>query len=239
MNDKNSGAILGICLLLGFAIGGALIGNGFAKGMGDSRFVTVKGLAEREVMADTAIWPLQFKVASDDLTVIREEIEKKRSVVVKFLKNYGFSNEEISHATPKITDTKTQRVYGENYSSPYRYIAEITVILRTTNVVKTKEAMEKSDEIIGMGIAISEENWRNNTEFLFMGLNEIKPKMIEEATKNAREAAEKFATDSGSKIGKIRHATQGLFSIADRDRNSPDYKNIRVVTTIQYYLTDK
>ena len=97
--------------------------------------------------------------------------------------------------------------------------------------------MEKSGELVTKGIALSE-NWENRTEFLFTGLNKIKPEMIREATINAREAAETFAEDSGSKIGKIRKATQGFFSISDRDANSPDRKVVRVVTTLEYYLVD-
>jgi len=90
----------------------------------------------------------------------------------------------------------------------------------------------------GLGIVLVGENYGRTTEFLFTGLNDIKPTMIEEATKNARMAAEQFAKDSGSKVGKIRSASQGLFTITDRDMNSPDRKNVRVVTTVEYYLSD-
>ena len=72
--------------------------------------------------------------------------------------------------------------------------------------------------------------------FKFEGLNEIKPGMIEEATKNAREVGEKFAKDSGSRLGKIKTANQGTFSITDRDSNTPEIKKVRVVTSVTYYL---
>ncbi len=98
--------------------------------------------------------------------------------------------------------------------------------------------MEKSAELVGKGIVIAAQNWDTPTEFLFTSLNQIKPDMIDTATKNAREAAEKFAQDSDSRVGKIRRASQGYFSISERDRNSPDKRVVRVVTTVDYFLVD-
>jgi hypothetical protein len=98
--------------------------------------------------------------------------------------------------------------------------------------------MGKLVELGKQGIAISGENYESKTVFLFTKLNDIKPVMIEEATKNARTVAEKFAQDSKSKLGRIRSASQGQFSIDDRDSNTPFIKKVRVVSTIQYYLSD-
>jgi hypothetical protein len=105
-------------------------------------------------------------------------------------------------------------------------------------VPAVKTAAEKAGELIGKGIVLVGENYGRTTEFLFTGLNDIKPAMIQEATKNAHTAAEQFAKDSGSKVGKIKNASQGLFTITDRDMNTPDKKNVRVVTTVEYYLND-
>ena len=62
--------------------------------------------------------------------------------------------------------------------------------------------------------------------------------MIAEATRDARRSAEQFAGDSGSQVGGIRNAQQGYFSIQDRDKFSPEFKKIRVVTTVQFFLED-
>lgn len=230
--------ILGLSIFVGLSVAGLSIGGGLYKSRIADRFVTVKGLAEREVEADLAIWPITFKVTGDDLISINRRIESNREIISNFLLARDFDSTMISHSAPEITDTKAERSYGPQETTPYRYIAQVTVTLRSKEVAKVKSAMERAGELISQGVVISEQNWRNSTEFLFVSLNDIKPEMIEEATRNAREAAEKFAEDSGSKIGKIRNATQGFFSINDRDRNSPDYKNVRVVTTVQYFLTD-
>ena len=102
---------------------------------------------------------------------------------------------------------------------------------------RVREAMRNLAELGKQQIAVSGEEY-GRPEFLFTGLNAIKPAMIEEATRNAREVAEKFARDADSRLGTIRTASQGLFSIQDRDANSPHIKRVRVVSTVEYSLVD-
>ena len=162
----------------------------------------------------------------------------KRQAVRQFLVEAGFAEEELSQSAPRIRDTQSEISYGQQAPPKFRYIAQATVLLRTGKVPLVKQTVEKSGELIGKGIVLVGENYGRTTEYLFTGLNMVKPEMIREATKNARAAAEQFAKDSGSKVGKIKTATQGLFTISDRDMNSPDKKQVRVVTTVEYYLSD-
>jgi hypothetical protein len=229
-----SSLALGVCI----ALAGALVGLGFFKGRANDRYVTVKGLAEREVRADLAIWPITFKAAANDLVALQKAIDSSRETASAFLLQAGFAREEIAFSAPRVTDMEAERAMGMQTRVEYRYVADATVTTRTRNVDLVKKTMEESARLVGQGVALSSQNWETPTEFLFTGLNAVKPEMIEEATKDGRKAAEKFARDSGSKVGKIRHATQGYFSIEDRDRNSPDVKTVRVVTTIEYFLVD-
>jgi hypothetical protein len=223
--------ILGLCI----AIAGISVGVGFYKGRAADRYVTVKGLAEREVRADLAIWPITFRVTSNDLETLRQGIETSRKAVREFLTEAGFAQGDISSSVPRINDTQA---FGGNVRTLYRYVADVTVTTRSTDVDRVKKTMEQAGTLVGKGVVLAADNWQNPTEFIFTQLNSIKPEMIEAATKDARNAAEKFATDSGSQVGKIRSASQGYFSITDRDRNSPDVKQIRVVTNVEYFLTD-
>ncbi|MGD8628336.1 MAG: SIMPL domain-containing protein [bacterium] len=233
--DRVVGALLiGLCI----AIAGISIGYGFYKGRASDRYVTVKGLAEREVKADLAIWPISFTVAANDLGRLQIEIDSDREAITEFLLSAGFGQDEISYSAPHIIDTEAERRHGGGERAPYRYLAEATVTTRTGDVALVKASMESVGSLVGKGLVLADQSWRSPTEFLFTSLNDIKPDMIEEATKDARRAATKFAEDSQSKVGKIRHASQGYFSINDRDRNSPEFKKIRVVTSIQYYLVD-
>ena len=233
--DRLLGALLiGICI----AIAGISIGYGFYRGRAGDRYVTVKGLAEREVRADLAIWPITFKVVANDLGRLQNEIDSDRETVTAFLIEAGFRQDEISYSAPTIIDTEAERGHAGADRAPYRYLAEATVTTRSANVALVKSSMENAGSLVGKGLVMADQSWRSPTEFLFTGLNDIKPDMIEEATKDARRAATKFAEDSESKVGKIRHASQGYFSISDRDRNSPEIKKIRVVTSVQYYLVD-
>jgi hypothetical protein len=203
----------------------------------NQRIITVKGLSEREYPANIAIWPIQFTTASNDLSDLYRQIETNNQNVRTFLKDTGFQDSEITIAPPAIVDKKAQQYSG---SGPidFRYVATQSVTVYTEKVEAVREASKDLISLGQMGITLGGDPYQTRIEFLFTQLNDVKPEMIEEATRNAREAALRFAEDSGSNLGKIKRAYQGQFSISDRDRGSPHIKKIRVVTTIDYYLVD-
>ena len=239
MNNRRIGEafILGLFLCLGLALFGFLLSGGILNFKALDRTVSVKGLSERELPADVAIWPIKFSEASNDLNQLFSSIQEKNALIVSFLKETGFSDEEISVSAPAIIDKQAQG-HGESQRIPYRYAGNSTITVYTEKVEQVTQSMKSLIELGKKGIAISGQDYNSKVEFLFTKLNEVKPQMIEEATKNARETAEKFATDSKSKLGKIKNANQGQFSINDRDSNTPHIKKIRVVATIEYYLSD-
>ncbi len=229
-NWKIEATILAIgLLLLGFFIREGM--NGFAD---KERVVNVKGLAEREVQANKVTWPLMFKDLGNDLPTLYNRISQTNDAIIAFLKKNGITQQEISINAPEIIDMQAER-YNSN-PAPFRYNITSVIIVTSTQVDKVRKLMSEQSELLKQGIALSGGDYRYNVLYDYTGLNEIKPEMIEEATKNARQAAEKFAKDSDSKLGKIKKAYQGQFSIEDRDANTPYIKRIRVVTTIDYYL---
>jgi hypothetical protein len=164
-------------------------------------------------------------------------VDAKREVVAGFLVEAGFPREELSFAVPRIQDRQTENTGQPGHPHGPRYLEQATVIVRSRNVAAVKKAMDRSGQLVGRGVMLAQD-WENRPQFLFTGLNAIKPEMIEQATVSAREAAAKFAKDSGSRVGKIRTASQGLFTVSDRDPNSPERKVVRVVTTVEYFLGD-
>lgn len=227
-----------LILSVGILLAGYFVGNLFVKAKKLDRSVTVKGLAEREVVADLAIWPLNFTEGSNDLAEIERNINSKSQVVIRFLKDAGFREEEISRGVPAIQDAWANPYTTRDQLAGYRFIGNFDITVRTGDIPMLQKAMEGITGLIGQGIVIGQANYWQQVEYLYTALNDIKPAMIEEATKNAREAAEKFAVDSDSKVGKIKTASQGLFSITNRDMNSPHIKTVRVVTTVEFYLND-
>ena len=146
------------------------------------------------------------------------------------------NSQEITFASPAITDKSAQQ-YGSNAKAEFRYTAFQTVTVYSENIEAVRTVMSKLSELGKQGIVFTGGNYQSQTDYTFTRLNEVKPKMIEEATKKAREVAEKFSSDSQSKLGKIKRASQGQFSISNRDKNNPHIKKIRVVTTVEYYLS--
>ena len=228
--------VLGLAIAAGLATAGYLIGNGWVSARELDRTVTVKGLSEREAAADIAIWPIAFNVANNDLEALVRTVEAQTQVITRFLTDAGFVDDEITVNPPAITDKQAQN-YG-NGNVQFRYLAQTTITVYTRNIEATRMARARLLELGKAGITIAQDNYEARTQYLFEGLNRIKPEMIEEATRNARLVAQKFAEDSGSTLGKIRKARQGQFSISDRDSNNPHIKKIRVVSTLEYYLTD-
>ena len=234
---KASALILGVCLLLGLVGLGYLLGSAALNIKEFERSVTVKGLSEREYPADIVIWPIQFTVASNSLEELYGAIETNSTLIRDFLVEHGIQAEEISLSSPGITDKSAQQ-YGGGPAAEFRYSAFQTVTVYSTNIDGTRQIMGGLSTLGKRGIVFSGDMYQSQTEYLFTRLNDVKPEMIEEATRKAREVAEKFATDSQSTLGKIKSASQGQFSISDRDKNNPHIKSIRVVSTVEYYLSD-
>ena len=229
--------ILGICFVVGVAIGGQKLADGIVQFQSLNRSVVVKGLSEQEVPADTAIWPIRFREANNKLNGLINSIDEKNQQIIAFLTAKGFSRDDISISPPSITDNEANS-YVDSDKIRYRYTADSVVTVYTSDVEKVRAAMQDVGELGRQGIAFSTDDYNARTEFLFNGLNDLKPKMIEEATQKAREVAEKFAKDSNSTLGKIKSARQGVFQINDRDRNTPYIKRVRVISTVEYYLVD-
>ncbi len=240
MEEKRSeaAAVLGFFLCLGLVVMGVFLWQGAKAVKGAQRTVEVKGLSEREVPADVAIWPIRFVDVDNDLAALYSRMQTQSGLILNFLKGQGFAPDEITVSAPSVTDRQAQN-WGDTDRIPFRYSAEVPVTVYSHNVDSVRKAMNGLGDLVGQGVVIrGEGSGGEGPEFLFTGLNAIKPAMVEEATRNARLVAEKFAQDSGSALGKIKTAQQGVFSIEDRDGNTPYIKKVRVVSTVVYFLAD-
>ena len=233
---KTNEKIVAACVI-GFAIivMGFALRSGIVAFKDMDRSVTVKGLAEKEVKADKVTWPLVYKELGNDPADMYDLLTQKNKKVLAFLKSAGIKESDISVNPPVISDRQ-----ADNYSNEimnYRYKATSVITVTSTEVDKVRTLMRRQSELMKQGIAlVSEEYGSNSVVYEFTGLNKVKPDMIEEATKNARKTAQKFADDSGSSLGEIRNAQQGQFSIEDRDANTPYIKRLRVVNTVEYSI---
>jgi len=248
MNDAlmdRGNTVLGVLLALGLIIGGWVLGSEIkATRLGD-RYVTVKGLVERNVKSDLAIWPLTYKEAGDELGALYSKTESDKKTVLQFLSDQGIQTSEIGLGIIRVVDTQANE-YGGGVRAPQRYIVEQQITVHTSRVDQVAAAAQKTLQLLQKGIVLGG-NPGQGLAYKFTGLNAIKPDMITEATRNARAAADRFAADSGSKVGSIRTANQGVFSILPADQagdgaeggygaDASLMKTVRVVTSVEYYL---
>jgi uncharacterized protein len=249
--NRPEAALLGSLLAVGLIIGGWVLGAQIkATRLGD-RYVSVRGLAERTVKADLAIWPIDYKEAGNDLPSLYSKAESDKKIILKFLNGQGIQSSEIAVGIVGVTDNEANR-FGGNNRAPYRYTVDQEITVQTARVDEVAAAAQKTIDLVQQGIVLSTNGFGEGLSYKFNGLNAIKPDMITEATRNARAAAERFALDAGSSVGTIRQANQGVFSIlaansgvpADSDdgggfssnADSSLMKTVRVVTDVQYYL---
>ncbi|MCC5870933.1 MAG: SIMPL domain-containing protein [Gammaproteobacteria bacterium] len=220
-------------LAIGMVVASLILGAAVRDFRISDRHVEVKGFSEREVAADLAIWPINYQLGAGSLEELRRQMQAADDSVVGFLKDYGFADDEISRNPPRISDLWIH-AHGEHRPAN-RYTAERGLTLRTRQVDATVRALQDSAELVSKGVLLTP-NWGQAAQFLFTGLDDLKPAMIAEATADARRAASQFAADSDARIGPIRSARQGFFSITERDPSTPELKLVRVVTTIEYIL---
>ncbi|MBD5303820.1 MAG: SIMPL domain-containing protein [Bacteroides sp.] len=226
----------GLLIGLGLLLLGTQIKKGLNSISDNQRVVTVRGLAEKEVTANKVTWPIVSKEVGNDLPSIYANIENTNNAIISFLKSNGIADTEISVNPPQVLDLQADRY--NSISQPYRYNVTNVVVVTSSQVEKVNKLIQQQTELLKKGIAIVAGDYQYQTSYEYTDLNSIKPEMIADATTNAREAAKKFADDSDSKLGKIKTASQGQFSIEDRDQYTPYIKRIRVVSTIVYYLKD-
>ena len=224
----------GLAIMVGLVVLGAMFPRAVEKYRSYDRVVNVKGLCEKEVMADKVIWPLVYKIVGNNMETIYKEITAKNNIVVSYLKSKGIPEKEISVAAPNVVDIQADRYASQEKG--YRYNVTCVITVASMQVEKVLELTSQQGELISQGVTLVSGDYQYNTIYEFTGLNEIKPQMIEEATANARQVAQKFAEDSKSRLGKIKKASQGQFTVTNRDSNTPYIKNVRVVTSVDYYL---
>ena len=217
--------LLGVCIYLGLAA--------FAS---KDRVVSVRGLAEREVKADHVIWPITYKTTGNDLQAIYANLNSVTPRIEAFLTANGVKRADISVGAPQIVDLRAERYSSAEDAARDRYNVTTVITVSSAQVDLVRGLMSRMGELLKQGIAISAGDYGSQGQYEFTSLNKGKPQMIEEATKNAREAAVKFANDSESKLGKIKSASQGLFTIDDRDQYTPYVKKVRVVTSVDFFL---
>ena len=247
--NRGGTALLGILLALGIIIGGWVLGAQIKATRLSDRYVTVKGLVERKVKSDLAIWPLSYKQAGDDLSLVYAKTEADKKAILQFLDQQGIRSSEIELGVVRVVDTAANEYGGPR--APHRYIVEQQITVRTSRVDQVAAAAQKTVQLVQKGIVLNSNPGQGLT-YKFTALNSIKPDMITEATRNARAAADRFASDSGSNVGSIRQASQGVFSILPADQGAESsepgeyaggfnagsslLKTVRVVTSVQYYL---
>jgi hypothetical protein len=253
-DNRGSATILAVGLCVGLIGGAVIVGRSLGEVRKGERFVTVKGAAERDVKADLAVWPMKIRIAGNDLAELGRSLEATRAKVLRFLSEKGFTAEEVSSQGLRVADRQAADYGQANMRDLLRYTVEATVLVRSKNVDRVQEVSQMTDELVRAGVVLSSANdWQAaGPRFIFTQLNTIKPAMLADATKNARAAAAQFAADSGTAVGAIRRASQGLFSITDRDQTAPGQggeangenagsesdvnKRVRVVVTIDYLL---
>jgi hypothetical protein len=240
---KNGLTNLGLIVLsIALVLAGWFVGNGFFKGRVGDRYVTVKGLAERDVEADVGLWPVRFVVGDDNLGTAQYRIEQSKRAVMHFLKQHGIDSARVAPQDMSVVDMQAERYRSGQPGN--RFIITQTLMVRTNEPKLILKASQDVGKLVEAGVVMSTGDYGTGPTYVFTRLNDLKPEMIAEATKNARQAGEQFAKDSGSKLGKIRRAYQGTFEILPRDRapgimeNIQLGKTVRVVSTVEYYLKD-
>jgi hypothetical protein len=229
-------------LALGLALAGWFVGHGFLRGRTATRYVEVKGLAEQEVAANLALWPLRFVATGDDLAVTQAEITRDTREVFAFLARHGIDTAGVQLMALEVSDAEANRFQGERGGT--RFVIQQTLMVRSHKPEVVLTASQRVSELVRAGVVLSSsgEYGIGGPTFVFTKLNDLKPAMVKQATANARAAAEQFAADSRTTLGDIRYANQGVFVILPRDQapgvneGAQLQKIVRVVSTVQYLL---
>jgi len=231
---RRSSLLLPAALIaLGLAAAGYFIGEGISGRKSGNRIISVKGLSEKEVPASVATWTIGYAANGNDLGEINKKLADSTKAVLAFLKEAGFTETDMSVQPPSLHDNSMDVREKDSPPPPERYRADQSVLLRTSKVDAIKPALASASNLMVSGVLLS---GKAEPSYIFNQLNDIKPGMIQEATKNARIAAEQFSRDSQTTLGKLRNASQGWFQVENRDAATPERKIVRVVVDVEYEI---
>lgn len=248
MDQKNCGpshnGLFMIVALLLLAVGvgysGTMISQGLKEFRSYDRYVSVKGLATRDVTADIALWPIGYTETGNDLAELQNVMDQRATTIKAFLQKNGIPEDKTEMQQLNVQDLLAQS-YRQEGAAENRYILTQNLLVRTEDIAAVAKAAQNLGDLVRQGVVLAQTG-NNGPTYLFTKLNDIKPAMIAEATQNARDAAAQFAKDSGTTVGGIRSANQGLFQILPRDDTyaipEPQQMNktVRVVSTVDFYL---
>lgn len=236
-------------LAAGIATAGWLIGHGMVAMKATERSVAVKGLAEREVESNLALWNVGFTVTGRDLAEAQAKLAADAGEIERFLTGQGIDAREITQGALKVTDRFANQYQNNTGNAEGRYILSTQLKVRSANIAAVQKASRAIGQVVrDAGVVLgAPDQYGCDLRLIFTGLNDIKPEMIAQATRDARKAAEQFAKDSGARVGAIRSASQGYFSVSSRDGSDLNsdsscdaetsaIKKVRVVTNIAYFL---
>ncbi|MDD2305986.1 MAG: SIMPL domain-containing protein [Prolixibacteraceae bacterium] len=240
--------IASIALIISFGISALFIGRSLQRFKAEDRSVSVKGFAEREVKADLAVWIIQTRMANNDLMEGSKAIDEAKNKVIAFMLQNQIKQEEIVVEGIVVTDKKAQQYDNFQQGNAFRYLITQNFQIRSNNVDLLQKVSRMTGELLQVGVFLSNSDYGNPLQFYFTKLNEIKPEMITEATQNARKAAQQFANENDSKLGSLKKANQGLFTIVDRTASLSGgeggyasgtndlFKKVRVVISAEYSI---
>lgn len=239
MAEVRIGFVPAAILAAGLAFAGMQVGGGLKAFRSADRVVTVKGLAERDVKSDFAVWTLAFRRADNDFARVQQALTADRERVLAFLREQGFSADEID-ARPLQVQDLLAREYGPEQVA-LRFNGRAQVVVKSARVDLVAVASNRVDPLIEAGIQLGGEGMDGAPLYQLRGFNDIKPQLLEEATRSAREQATKFAADAGATLGPLRSANQGAIRILDDDGSETDSsrtigKRLRVVSTFEFAL---
>lgn len=233
-------------LLVALIVGAGIAGAGFFVSGGLERFrmadrsIAVKGLAEQDVDADFAVWSLSFRRAGNEFAGVQQALAADREKVLGFLKAQGFQDDEVE-ARPLAVQDLLARDYAQS-NTPLRFNGSGQVLVRTARVAEVAKAALALDPLIQAGVQFGGDGeGAGGPRYQLRGFNDIKAPLLAEATRNAREQAEKFAAEAGARLGPLKSANQGVIRITGDDGNDYDdgrsrTKRLRVVSSFEYEL---
>jgi hypothetical protein len=239
--NQGSAIVSAVVLAVGIAAGGYLAGDGFLKAKLGDRYVTVKGVSEKDVTADLTVWQIPISASSSSVTTAQAKIDGDLGRIRAFLAKYDITDAEIAIGGPQVQDLLARGYSGDRSPNDPRFVVTQALLVQTTKIASVIRASQAVGDLVKEGVVVE---WSTGPAYIFTKLNDVKPAMIAEATREARKAAQQFASDSDSKVGAIRQASQGVFSIIARTagENTPESsqpeKTVRVVSTVQFYLAD-
>lgn len=206
--------LLGVFIALGSIISTYILSGAVVEFQKlQNQTIRVTGSASQNVTSDSSSWVINFRTKTPTLKEGYAKLNSDSKKIKEFLLANGIEEKDMSFSSISNYENYKRNANGNVTNEVETYTVYQGVTVKSNETKKLTELAKKTEELINQDVNMNAEN----VKYYVSNLDDIKVKMVGEASKNAKQRAESMVKGTNGKIGAMNSAKMGVFQIVPVD----------------------